>query len=129
MSPEPKYESQKVNTQVLSRLSELSRWILANVGDGIRRDEIVEAYFGIERLYCSFYIDPCYSIRERRHRQRRCQDVQPRLSMALKRIEQRGLVQLIRHRRYVKKVLLTNEGKRVAKQLNYNGGLNNNENK
>lgn len=124
MSPEAKYESQKVNNR---RLSELAKWILVNTSDGIKRDEIVEGYFGIERLYCGFYVDPCYSIREKRRRQRRCRRVQPQLSMTLKRMENRGFVQLIRQQQYVKKVCLTTKGEILAQQLKSNEDSNNND--
>ena len=123
MPTESKYEGQKVNNK---RLSELAKWILVNADNGIKRGEIVERYFGIERLYCGFYVDACYSIRGKRRRQRRCRRIQPQLSMALKRMEQRGLVQLIRHRQYVKKICLTAKGEILAQQLKSNEDSNNN---
>lgn len=124
MCSESKCEGQEVNNK---RLSDLAKWILVNTGDGIKRGEIVERYFGIERLYCGFYVDACYSIREKRRRQRRCRHVQPQLSMTLKRMEQRGLVQLIRHQQYVKKVCLTTKGDILAQQLKSNEDSNNND--
>lgn len=125
---ELKLATTKINTKGLNRLSNLAKWILVNAGDGIKRGEIVERYFGIERLYCGFYVDACYSIREKRRRQRRCRHVQPQLSMTLKRMEQRGLVQLIRPRRYVKKIYLTSAGKTLAEQLMDNGGVDRSRN-
>jgi len=124
---ELKLATTKVNAKGLNRLSKLVKWILANAGDGIRRGEIVEGYFGIERLYCGFYVDPCYSIRAKRHRQRRCRRVHPQLSMTLKRMEKRGLVQLIRHGQYVKSVCLTTRGKVLAKHLKSNEDSKNND--
>ncbi len=115
---EAKLAKTKVNLNGLNRLSELARWILQNTGDGIERGDIIAKYFGIERLYCGFYLDPCFRPKERRRHNRRYRYSQPRVTMTLKRLHQRGLVQLIRHGRYVKEVHLTTEGILMAQKLN-----------
>lgn len=115
---ERKFKTRKVNNT--DHLSKLSRWILANAGDGIARADIVAMYFNIERLYCGFYLDPCYSPNERRRHRRRYRYSQPRGTMTLKRLEQRGLVHLVRRKQYVTKVELTDRGQAVARELKSN---------
>jgi len=117
MPLETKLKKTKVNPNSLNRLSELAKWILCNTGDGIDRADIVARYFGIERLYCGFYLDPCFRPKERRRHNRQYRYGQPQVTMTLKRLEKRGFVCLTRHRKYVKKVCLTEKGKAVAEQL------------
>jgi len=113
MPSEPKLAKTKVN----NRLSKLARWILCNTGDGIERGEIVARFYGLRRLYCNFYVDPCFPPKQRREHNRWSRYAQPRVTMTLKRLEKRGLVQLIRHGKCVKRVCLTEEGKAVAEEL------------
>jgi hypothetical protein len=116
MPSETKLKKAKVNPNSLNRLSELARWILRHTGDGIERGEIVARFYGLERLYCNFYVDPCYRTKERREHERRHRYAQPRVTMTLKRLDQRGLVQLCWHGKYVKEVRITSKGKAVARQ-------------
>ena len=116
MPSESKYEGPKVN----NRFSELAKWILLNIGDGIDRADIVARYFGIERLYCGFYVDPCFRPKERRRHNHLYRHSQPRVTMTLKRLERRGLIHLIRHGKYVKRIRLKEKGKAVAKELSNN---------
>ena len=115
-----KCQRQKVKR---NRFSELSQWILLNIGDGMERGKIIEAYFKIERLYCGWYVDPCFTPKEKRNRDRKYMNAQPLITMTLKRLEQRGFVQLIRHGQYVKEIRLTTEGKAIAEKLNYNENI------
>lgn len=123
MPTESKYESQKVN---LNRLSKLSRWILLHTGDGIERGQIVEGFYKLERRYCNWYTDPCFTPKEKRDYERRYHRAQPVVTRTLKRLEQLGLVQLLRQACYVKKVRLTGEGKALAQKLNNERGTNTN---
>ncbi|TKJ38331.1 MAG: hypothetical protein CEE38_06120 [Planctomycetes bacterium B3_Pla] len=104
----------KVNTD---RLSKLACWILQNTGDGIERGEIVARFYGLERLYCHFYVDPCFGPKQRREHERKFRYAQPRVTMALKRLENRGLIRLIRHGKYVKRIRLTEEGETISNTL------------
>lgn len=113
-SSERNLESRKVNSK---RPTELAKWILLNIGDGIDRADIVARYFNIGRLYCGYYVDPCFSPKERCRHSRRYRYSQPRVTMTLKRLERRGLVRLIRRKQYVKKVQLTDKGKAIAREL------------
>jgi len=115
MPTESKYEVQKVNNT--RHLSRLAMWILLNAGQGIERANIVAKYFNIERLYCGFYVDPCFRPKERRRHNGIYRHSQPRVTMTLKRLEQRGLVRLIRHGKYVKEVCLTEKGKLTTQKL------------
>ena len=122
MPLEREFNASKVNN--ISHLSQLGRWILANAGDGIDRADIVARYFGIQRLYCNFYVDPCFSQKERRRHSHRYRYSQPRVTMTLKRLERRGLVHLIRHGKYVKEVNLTEKGTLIADKLSQVGSGN-----
>ena len=105
-------------TKVNNRFSELGRWILRNTGDGIERGDIVARFYGLEKLYCHFYVDPCFRPKERREYDCKYRYAQPRVTMTLKRLEKRGLVHLIRPGgKYVKRIRLTEEGKAVAEEL------------
>lgn len=115
MPIESKYETQKVNP---SRLSKLARWILLNASDGIERGQITGGFFEIERLYCGWYVDPCYGPKERLDRTCKNSKAQSLTTKTLCRLEQLGLVRLVRRKRYVKAVELTQRGKAVAQELN-----------
>lgn len=105
----------KVNT---NRLSKLVCWILQNTGDdGIDRADVVAQYFGVDRLYCGFYVDPCFGPTERRWHDRRYRHGQPRVTMALKRLENRGLIRLVRRGKYVKRIRLTEIGETISNAL------------
>jgi hypothetical protein len=111
---------QRGNTKPKSepmRLSSLMKWIVINAGDGIDRGEIVSQYFHLERRYCGFFTDPCMKGKEKRDYETRYRRVQPALSRSLLRLQQRGLVELIRHRRYVKEIRLTAMGKQLRDDL------------
>lgn len=114
MLSESKYESPKVNR---NRLSMLMRWILEHTGNGIDRGQIVEGFYGLERRYCKWYTDPCFTPKEKWEYERRYRLVQPVVSRTLRRLETRGLVQSTRHGRYAKRIQLTAEGKIIAKEL------------
>ena len=102
--------SQKVNRK---RLSRLMSNILAHVDgdDGIERGELVASLYNVERRYCGHWTDPCMRPKELREYERRYRRAQPTITRALKKLESRGLVRLIRHQRYVKKVILTAHGR------------------
>ena len=121
MPSESKYEDQKVN----SRFSELAKWILLNTGDGIDRADIIARYFEIGRLYCGYYVDPCFTSKEHRKHENKYRHAQPRVTMTLKRLEQIGLVRVIRRHRYVKAVQLTDKGKAYAQKLRSNINIDN----
>ena len=112
MTSDAKYRSQKVN---LTHFSKLARWILLNTGDGIERGQITEDFFGIERLYCGWYVDPCYTSKEIRERANKSGKAQSLITKTLSRLEQLGLVRLVRRKQYVKAVELTQSGKAVVK--------------
>jgi len=112
-----KYKSQKVNP---FRLSKLARWILLNTGDGIERGQITEGFFEIARLYCGWYVDPCYTPKETRDRAGKNGKAQSLTTKTLRRLEQLGLVSLVRQKRYVKAVKLTESGKAVVRELSQN---------
>jgi len=117
-------ESKLAKTKVNNRLSKLARWILCNTGDGIKRGEIVARFYGLQRLYCNFYVDPCFRPKEHRDHNCRSRYAQPRVTMTLKRLERRNLVQLIRHGKYAKEIRLTEMGKTVAEELNRTKDMN-----
>ncbi len=102
-----KYESQKV-----SRLSKLAKYILAEAEGGIDRADLVSGYYNLERRYCGHYTDPCYGRREQKSFDRNFKSAQSSMTKALKRLEQAGMVKLIRLKgKYIKKVQLTKKGK------------------
>ena len=115
MSSQPMSGIQKVNQK---HLSGLMKAILAHIDetDGIERGEIVERVFGLERRYCRFYTDPCMRPKEKQDFERRYRCVQPVVSRCLRKLENRGLVRLIRHGRYVKKVDLTLQGRMLKEK-------------
>ena len=115
MLTEAKYQRTKVKR---NRFSKLSQWILLNTGEGMERGKILEGFYNLERLYRGWYVDPCYTPKEKRDHDRMNANTQPLITMTLKRLQKRGLVELIRHGQYVKELRLTSEGKAVAEKLN-----------
>jgi DNA-binding transcriptional ArsR family regulator len=114
MPSEPKCEKQKLSQ---NHLSALMRFILLSADGGAQRGEITERFYRLERRYCGHYSDPCLRGTEKRRYDRRYRRAQPAISKALRRLEKRGFVHLIRPGRYVKCVCLTEEGRRVLKQV------------
>jgi hypothetical protein len=114
----PSEDNLRVPKVNLKRISKLSCWILQNTGDGIERGEIVARFYKLPRLYCKFYVDPCFGPKQQREHDRKFRYAQPRVTMALKRLEKRGLIQLIRHGKYVKRICLTEKGKTISNELN-----------
>lgn len=106
---------QKVNQK---HISKLMRDILSCIDstDGIiERGELVANLYDIGgRRYCGFYVDPCFGETKSRKYNRCYRRAQPAMTRALNKLEGRGLVQLIRHGRYVKKIELTAEGKMIV---------------
>ncbi len=129
MPSESKYERPKLSQ---NHLSALMRFILLNTGTGMQRGEIAEQYYDLERRYCGCYIDNCLHGKQKIHYERHYRRAQPAISKALKRLQKRGLIRLIRHGRNVKEVFLTIEGKEVKeqiqKQLSYEKNMLNNNN-
>ena len=111
-----KYGGQKVNHK---HLSKLMRAILSpiDIDKGVERGELIERIFELPRRYCNFYTDPCMSPKERRKYERCYRRAQPSITRALKRLEERGLVRLTRHKRYVKRLNLTPQGKLFVDML------------
>ena len=99
------------------QLSDLQEFIVLRALEGIERGVIAEEYFGLERRYKGFWTDPCFSLREKQAYEQRYRRAQPAISRALRTLEACGLVELLRHRRYVKKVRATAQGKKVAEAL------------
>jgi len=114
----PSEDNLRVPKVNLKRISKLSCWIFQNTGDGIERGEIVAGFYGLPRLYRHFYVDPCFGPKQRREYDRKFRYAQPRVTMALKRLEKRGLIQLICHGKYVKRIRLTERGKTISNELN-----------
>jgi len=114
----PSEDNLRVPKVNLKRISKLSCWILQNTGDGIERGEIVARFYKLPRLYCKFYVDPCFGPKQQREHDRKFRYAQPRVTMALNRLEKRGLIQLIRHGKYVKRICLTENGKTISNELN-----------
>jgi len=114
------YGYHKVNRK---RLSSLMVEILLCIGDGIERGVLVKHVFGLERRYCGYFSDPCLRGKQKRDYEDRYRRAQPVVTRTLKRMEKRGLVQLIRHSKYVKQVSLTEEGRIVARRLEADGRL------
>jgi hypothetical protein len=101
-------------------VSELARWILLNTGDGIERSKIAEGFFKLERLYCGYYLDPCFTISEAKERNSKYKKAQPLITKTVYRLEQLGFVRIIRRKKYVKEVYLTDKGKAIAEELSRN---------
>jgi len=107
MPSEAKYESQKLSQ---NHLSALMRFILLNADGGIQRGEIVEKFHGLERRYCGWFTDPCFSPKQEKDYECRYNRVQPVVSRTLRRLQRCGFVQLIRHGKYVKELRTTPGG-------------------
>ena len=107
-------QNQKVSQK---RLSKLMRFILVNTGDGIERAEIIAKYYNLDRRYCKFFTDPCFSRQEKRQFDRRFRRAQAAVTKSLDRLEHRGLVELVRRKQYVKDVQLTSAGRIVRQSL------------
>ena len=114
MLTETNYESQKVS---LNRLSSLMAFILVNVGDGADRGEIFSRYYGLERRYCGWNVDACLRGKELREYQKLYCEKQPVFTKALKRLEERGFIKLLKHGHCVKGMVLTPEGILLAAEL------------
>jgi hypothetical protein len=104
-------------------LSELARWILLHTGDGTDRGQIAEGFFKLERLYCGWYVDPCYNPKVRRERDSKYKKAQPLITKTLWRLQRLRLVELIKHGKCVKKIRLTAAGKAVVQQLVEDGDI------
>jgi len=114
MPSQSKYENRKVSR---NHLSALMRFILLNADGGIPRGEITERFYDLERRYSEYYTDPCLRGKRKSRYENRYRRAQPALSKALRRLEKRGLVRLIRRNKYVKSVHLTEKGKAISKTL------------
>ena len=114
-SPQRKYRSQKVSHK---RLSKLMRAVLSqiDIDKGVERGELVECIFGLPRRYCGYFTDPCMAANKKRKFERRYRCAQPVLTRCLRKLENRGLVRLIRHGRYVKRINLTPQGVMLIRQ-------------
>ena len=122
MPPESKYEGQKVSQ---SHLSSLMKCILLSADGGIQRGEITENFYGLERRYCGgYYVEACLRGKQKNDYDRRYRRAQSAISKALRRLEERGLVHLIRHGKHVKKVCLTEQGALMAQKLGQSGNGN-----
>lgn len=115
--PEANYGVQNVNQNHISRLM---RDILVFI-DGpkcVERGELVAALYDIGgRRYCGYYVDPCFSKTESRKYNQCYKRAQPAMTRTLKKLEIRGLIRLIHHGRYVKRLSLTPQGKIVSSEL------------
>jgi len=120
MAADAKYESQKVAGY---RLTDLACWILEHASDGMERGQIVEGFAGLERRYCGYFTDPCFTKNEKRLFEAEYRRVQPVITKTLRRLEKLGLVHLTRRKRYVKTVHLTEKGKALAVALGDGRGL------
>lgn len=114
MRTETIYSFSKVSR---NRLSHQMKFILVNASDGADRGEIFSNYYGLERRYCGYFTDPCMRVKELREYERLYHDKQPVFSKALKRLEEKGLVSLIKHGSYVKRIQLTPDGQSVVAEL------------
>ncbi len=103
-----------------NHISCLMRDILAFI-DGsecVDRGELVVAHYDVGgRRYCGFYVDPCYTKPQNRKYNRCYKRAQPAITRCSKKLEGRGLVNLLRHGRYIKKIKITAEGKMLIEGL------------
>jgi hypothetical protein len=114
MRSESKCKAQKVaNVQ----LTTLASWVIQHTDGAIDRGEIAAGFFGLERRYCGYFTDPCFSSKKRQEYEKEYRRAQPRITRTLKRLETLGLVHLTRQNSYVKQMRLTNKGKEAAAQL------------
>ena len=114
MPSQSKYENRKVGR---NHLSALMRFILLNADGGIQRGEITERFYGLDRRYSGYYTDPCLRVKQKSRYENRYRRAQPSISKALRRLEKRGLVRLIRRNKYVKSVHLTKKGRAMSNTL------------
>lgn len=114
MHTEMNYSGPKVNRNCLSNQI---KFIMVNAGDGADRGEIFARYYGLARRYLGYYTDPCMHGKELREYQKLYCEKQPVFTKALRRLEAKGLVKLIKHGCYVKRIHLTHEGSLLAAQL------------
>ena len=114
MPLESKYEKQKLSQ---NHLSPLMKFILLNAVGGIQRGEIAEKFYELERRYCGHYTDPCLRGKHKSDYEHQYRRAQPAISKALRRLEKRGLIRLVRHGRYVKEVHLTQKGSLLTQIL------------
>ena len=114
MPSESNMESEKLNHK---RLSCLMRKILVNVGHGIERGELFSKLYKLERGYCGYYTDPCFSSCKKREYDKGYMKAQPVLTKCLLRLVKRGLVELQKHGKVVKYIRLTPTGQEVANVL------------
>jgi len=114
-SPQRKHRSEKVSHKRLSRLM-CAVLSYIDVDKGVERGELVECIFGLPRRYRGYFVDPCMSANEKAKYERRYRCAQPVLTRCLRKLENRGLVRLIRHGRYVKRINLTPQGVMLTQQ-------------
>ena len=115
MPSQSKYENRKVSR---NHLSALMRFILLNADGGIQRGEITERFYGLERRYLGYFADPCLRGKQKSRYENRYRRAQPSISKALRKLEKRGLIRLIRRDKNVKHVHLTEKGKTMSKTFN-----------
>ena len=110
-------KTRNVNQKHLSRLM----WDILTYIDGsecVDRGELVAAFYNIGgRKYCGYYVDPCFSKPQNRKYNRCYRRAQPAITRCLKKLESRGLVKLLRHGRYVKRITLTPKGRTLAGKI------------
>ena len=114
MPSELKYEKQKVSQK---HLSALMIFILCNTDGKTERGDIVEGFYGLDRRYCGYYTDPCLRGKQKSCYELRYRRAQSAISKALRRLNERGLICLIRRGRYVKEVCLTEDGFILSRYL------------
>ena len=114
MPSELKYEIQKVSQK---HLLALMIFILCSTDDKTERGEIAEGFYGLVHRYCGHYTDPCLRGKQKSYYELRYRRAQPAILKALRKLEERGLVRLIRRGRYVKEVCLTEEGFIISRYL------------
>ena len=114
-SPQRKHRSPRVSHK---RLSRLMRAVLSHIDidKGIERGELIECIFRLPRRYRGYFTAPRMSANEKRKYERRYRCAQPVLTRCLRKLENRGLVRLIRHGRYVKRINLTPRGVMLTRQ-------------
>lgn len=98
------------------RLSKLQKLILVRAANGgVERADVVAEFFKLGRRYRGHHDEACLSHRKEREHQERYRRAQPTVTRALKRLEARGLAQLIRTSGgYIKKIELSIEGQALA---------------
>ena len=99
------------------QLSQLQKFILAHAVNGIERGEIVAEHYGLERRYRGYYADPCFRGKAKHDFNARYRRVQPVVTRSLKRLAERGLVQLVRRGHCVKEIITTVEGRNLLRTI------------